>query len=57
MNFRWRILSNEEITEGINGAVTVRRSEHYTEECVLEWQEAPDPQWHPVILKRKSVKG
>ena len=51
MQFRWRRLTQEELETGsMDGVVTVARTEHYSHRCVLEWQDAPDPTWHRVVM-------
>lgn len=55
MKLRWRVLTRAEIQNGeIRGAVTVARTEHYSELCVLEFfatgQTVAD-YWEPVEMK------
>ena len=54
MKMRWRVLTRAQIESGeVRGAVTVRRTEHYSELAVLEFQ--PDEQtqkefWNQIPL-------
>jgi hypothetical protein len=55
IGLRWRALSREEMGAGspiaprnMQGAVTVARSEHYSEICVLEFQQEQGGAWQRV---------
>lgn len=58
MKLRWRILTRDEVEAGkVRGAVTVARTEHYSEHCVLEWQaegQTAKDFWQPVEMARPS---
>ncbi len=44
MKLRWRRLTQTELEAGTNGAVQIARTSHYSDWCVLEWQNTEQTQ-------------